>query len=130
MQGLKLLFLCGVALSSVHKDLDPASAKMVNEMIDAVESGLETPSDNEGRALFVTVTLTNTQTNLLTATVTSTTTSTCVAISYTGTCDATTTTTTTTTTTAAPAGRALDGVIYYLDGTEVHIDDISPSKVI
>jgi len=129
MKGLQILCLVGLSIASQQK-LDSANAKMVNEMMDAVESGLETPGEGEARALFLTVTLTSTSTNLATATVTSTVTNTCAAVTYTGTCTtpSTTTTTTTTTTTAAPR-NARDIVKYYLDGSEVPIHEIMPSTV-
>merc|ERR1712012_1016568 len=120
MKGLQILCLVGLSIASQQK-LDSANAKMVNEMMDAVESGLETPGDGEARALFLTVTLTSTSTNLATATVTSTVTNTCAAVTYTGTC-------TTPTTTAAPR-NARDIVKYYLDGSEVPIHEIMPSTV-
>merc|ERR1712227_184078 len=73
-------------------------------MMDAVESGLETPGEGEARALFLTVTLTSTSTNP-------------------------STTTTTTTTTTASSRNARDIVKYYLDGSEVPIHEIMPSTV-
>merc|ERR1712227_501903 len=119
MKGLQILCLVGLSIASQQK-LDSANAKMVNEMMDAVESGLETPGEGEARALFLTVTLTSTSTNLATATVTPTVTNTCAAVTYTGTC--------TTPTTAAPR-NARDIVKYYLDGSEVPIHEIMPSTV-
>merc|ERR1712227_515666 len=117
MKGLQILCLVGLSIASQQK-LDSATAKMVNEMMDAVESGLETPGEGEARALFLTVTLTSTSTNLATATVTSTVTNTCAAVTYTATC----------TTPAAPR-NARDIVKYYLDGSEVPIHEIMPSTV-
>ena len=130
MKGLQILCLVGLSIASQQK-LDSANAKMVNEMMDAVESGLETPGEGEARALFLTVTLTSTSTNLATATVTSTVTNTCAAVTYTGTCTTpSTTTTTTTTTTTASSRNARDIVKYYLDGSEVPIHEIMPSTVL
>merc|ERR1719322_1391233 len=109
---IQLLCLVGVSWAMAMPHLiEPKNAKMVNKLMDVIESGLDTPKAGEGRALFISLTLTSTMTNLDTTTVTSTVTPSCVAGTFTE-CTATTTTTTTTsttttttTTTVAPGRR-------------------------
>merc|ERR1712130_524385 len=88
--------LVGLTMAMPHLQ-EPKNARSVNEMIDAVESGMASPEDPHARALFVSLTLTSTSTMLDTATVTTTVTNSCWA----GTISECTTTTTTT----AASGR-------------------------
>merc|ERR1712142_257987 len=98
---LSIFGLVGLTMAMPHLQ-EPKNARSVNEMIDAVESGMASPEDPHARALFVSITLTSTCTMLDTATVTTTVTNSC----WSGTIpECTTTTTTTTTTTKAPKGR-------------------------
>merc|ERR1712233_142880 len=97
-----ILSLFGLTMAMPHLQ-EPKNARSVNEMIDAVESGMASPEDPHARALFVSLTLTSTSTMLDTATVTTTVTNSCWAGTTTTT--TTTTTSTTTTTTTAASGR-------------------------
>merc|ERR1712227_595619 len=64
-----------VGLSMAMPQLtEPNKARKINEMIDAVESGMASPEDPHARALFVSLTLTSTSTMLDTTTTTTTTT--------------------------------------------------------
>merc|ERR1711973_207553 len=86
-----------VGLSMAMPQLtEPNKARKINEMIDAVESGMASPEDPHARALFVSLTLTSTSTMLDTTTTTTTVTNSC----WSGTISECTTTTTTTTTTS------------------------------
>merc|ERR1711923_252475 len=151
---IQLLCLVGVSWAMAMPHLiEPKNAKMVNELMDVIESGLDTPKAGEGRALFISLTLTSTMTNLDTTTVTSTVTPSCVAGTFTEcttttTTTTSTTTTTTTTTTVAPGRRKraagskeeflevihdiTQGAKVVVDGVEMdseYLNVIMPSKV-
>merc|ERR1711913_204245 len=88
MKGF-LPFLCLLGfVVSMHEPMDAHTNKMVNEMVDVIESGLSENREADPRALFISLTLTSTSTlPIVTTTVT--------------TAGTTTTTTATTTTTVA-----------------------------
>merc|ERR1712029_49148 len=88
---------------------EPNKARKINEMIDAVESGMASPEDPHARALFVSLTLTSTSTMLDTTTTTTTVTNSC----WSGTISECTTTTTTTT--ASTSGRRKREVMMFHD---------------
>merc|ERR1719361_1666003 len=98
---LALLLLAGLAASLPATLIEPTANKMVHDMMDAIESGMEDPvEDVEGRGRnfwLISVTLTSTSTVLETASVTTTIPPSCVDGTFME-CTATTTTTTTTTT--------------------------------
>merc|ERR1712227_1045219 len=94
---LSIFGLVGLSMAML-KLTEPNKARKINEMIDAVESGLASPDDPQNRALFVSITLTSTSTMLDTTTTTTTVTNSC----WSGTISECTTTTTTT---VASAGR-------------------------
>merc|ERR1711945_49984 len=96
---LSIFGLVGLTMAMPHLQ-EPKNARSVNEMIDAVESGMASPEDPHARALFVSLTLTSTSTMLDTATVTTTVTTT------------TPTTTTTTTTTVASGRRKREAMMF------------------
>merc|ERR1712064_210237 len=94
---LDIFCLVGLTMA-MPKLIEPNNARRVNEMIDAIESGMASPEDPHARALFVSITLTSTSTKLDTATVTTTVTNSC----WSGPIPECTTTTTTT---KPPKGR-------------------------
>merc|ERR1712142_84268 len=87
---LSIFGLVGLTMAMPHLQ-EPKNARSVNEMIDAVESGMASPEDPHARALFVSLTLTSTSTMLDTTTKTTTVTNSC----WSGTISECTTTTTT-----------------------------------
>jgi len=71
-------FISWLVLSASHPAIHPPkNHAYINEMLDLVESGIDSPA--EGRALFVSITLTSTSTSLATVTMTETVTPSCVA---------------------------------------------------
>merc|ERR1712130_532263 len=104
---LSIFGLVGLTMAMPHLQ-EPKNARSVNEMIDAVESGMASPEDPHVRALFVSLTLTSTSTMLDTATVTTTVTNSC----WSGTISECTTTTTTTTTVAASGRRKKEAMMF------------------
>merc|ERR1712042_48571 len=88
---LQIFGLVGLSMS-MPKLIEPNNARSVNEMIDAIESGMASPDNPQQRAIFVSLTITSTSTNSC----------------WSGTiseCTTTTTSTSTTTTTTAGSGR-------------------------
>merc|ERR1711975_55318 len=84
-----ILSLFGLSMA-MPQLTEPNKARKINEMIDAVESGMASPEDPHARALFVSLTLTSTSTMLDTTTTTTTITNSC----WSGTISECTTTTT------------------------------------
>merc|ERR1719264_1555929 len=85
-----------IALTVSHPAIHPPrNREYINEMLDLVDSGMNSPA--EGRALFVSITLTSTSTAIATVTVDQTVSNSCVAGTF---MECTTTTTDTATTTA------------------------------
>jgi len=75
-------FVSWLVLSASHPAIHPPkNHAYINEMLDLVESGIDSPA--EGRALFVSITLTSTSTSLATVTMTETVTPSCVAGTFT-----------------------------------------------
>jgi len=75
-------FISWLVLSASHPAIHPPkNHAYINEMLDLVESGIDSPA--EGRALFVSITLTSTSTSLATVTMTETVTPSCVAGTFT-----------------------------------------------
>merc|ERR1712198_243672 len=93
---LQIFGLVGLSMS-MPKLIEPNNARSVNEMIDAIESGMASPDNPQQRAIFVSLTITSTSTKLDTTTITTTVTNSC----WSGTISECTTTTTST----APPGR-------------------------
>ena len=79
--ALTVICLFGLALGGDMQGLSDHDTAMVNNMMDVLDSGLNTEAgvDEKARALFITLSLTSTSTNLATATVTQTVTASCVA---------------------------------------------------
>merc|ERR1711868_365428 len=103
-----------VGLSMAMPQLtEPNKARKINEMIDAVESGMASPEDPHARALFVSLTLTSTSTMLDTTTTTVTNSCWSGTISECTTTTTTTTTTTSTTTTAAAGRRKREAMMFH-----------------
>merc|ERR1712223_2213018 len=148
MKGF-LPFLCLLGfVVSMHEPMDAHTNKMVNEMVDVIESGLSENREADPRALFISLTLTSTSTlPIVTTTVTRNTAAFCWSSS--GSLSAgTTTTTATTTTTVAANGRKKRSPYHmmnmkeqfehtvqdfvdarvFLDGKEVSIDMILPTS--
>merc|ERR1712109_253275 len=94
MKGF-LPFLCLLGfVVSMHESMDAHTNKMVNEMVDVIESGLSENREADPRALFISLTLTSTSTlPIVTTTVTRNTAAFCWSSS--GSLSACTTTTTT-----------------------------------
>merc|ERR1712115_694778 len=88
---IQLSFLISLSMS-LPPILPPRNNEYINDMLDLVDSGLNSPA--EGRALFVSITLTSTSTSIATVTVNETMTNSCVAGTFT---ECTTTTSTTAT---------------------------------
>merc|ERR1711945_67906 len=93
---------------AMPKLIEPNNSRRVNEMIEAIESGMTSPEDPHARALIISLTLTSTSTMLDTATVTTTVTNTC----WSGTISECTTTTTTTTTTGSKGRRKREAMMF------------------
>merc|ERR1711936_178857 len=147
MKGF-LPFLCLLGfVVSMHEPMDAHTNKMVNEMVDVIESGLSENREADPRALFISLTLTSTSTlPIVTTTVTRNTAAFCWSSS--GSLSACTTTTATTTTTVASTGRKKRSPYHmmnmkeqfehtvqdfvdarvFLDGKEVSIDMILPTS--
>merc|ERR1712154_695562 len=53
---------------------EPPAHKMIHDVMDVIESGMEDPAEGQGRAFWIGLTLTTTSTSLMTDTVTPTTT--------------------------------------------------------
>merc|ERR1711913_134407 len=71
---LSLFLLSGWATSLPSTLIEPATTKMIHDMMDVIESGMEDPVEGQARAFWIGLTLTSTSTSLATATVTNTTT--------------------------------------------------------
>merc|ERR1711953_831690 len=71
---LSLFLLSGWATSLPSTLIEPATTKMIHDMMDVIESGMEDPVEGQARAFWIGLTLTSTSTSLATATVTTTTT--------------------------------------------------------
>merc|ERR1712110_1026508 len=156
MKGF-LPFLCLLGfVVSMHEPMDAHTNKMVNEMVDVIESGLSENREADPRALFISLTLTSTSTlPIVTTTVTRNTAAFCwsssgslSACTTTTAATTTTTTTATTTTTVAATGRKKRSPYHmmnmkeqfehtvqdfvdarvFLDGQEVSIDMILPTS--
>ena len=78
MHLLSLLFLAGWASSHPSPLIEPSANKMVHQLMDVIESGMEDPVDGEGRAFWIGFTLSKTSTVVLTETTTVTVTPSCV----------------------------------------------------
>merc|ERR1719264_1397891 len=88
-----------IALTVSHPAIHPPrNREYINEMLDLVDSGMNSPA--EGRALFVSITLTSTSTAIATVTVDQTVSNSCVAGTF---MECTTTATDTATDTATTA---------------------------
>merc|ERR1711953_978100 len=75
---LSLFLLSGWATSLPSALIEPATTKMIHDMMDVIESGMEDPVEGQARAFWIGLTLTSTSTSLETATVTTTTTVRCI----------------------------------------------------
>merc|ERR1711913_128027 len=75
---LSLFLLSGWATSLPSTLIEPATTKMIHDMMDVIESGMEDPVEGQARAFWIGLTLTSTSTSLETATVTTTTTVRCI----------------------------------------------------
>merc|ERR1711994_1081813 len=98
---LSLFLLYGWATSLPSTLIEPATTKMIHDMMDVIESGMEDPVEGQARAFWIGLTLTSTSTSLETATVTTTTTVRCIEGMFTE-CGDTTMVPETTTPVAAP----------------------------
>merc|ERR1711936_414442 len=149
MKGF-LPFLCLLGfVVSMHEPMDAHTNKMVNEMVDVIESGLSENREADPRALFISLTLTSTSTlPIVTTTVTRNTAAFCWSSSGSLSACTTTTAATTTTTTVAATGRKKRSPYHmmnmkeqfehtvqdfvdarvFLDGKEVSIDRILPTS--
>merc|ERR1712026_623649 len=78
MHLLSLLFLAGWASCHPSPLIEPSANKMVHQLMDVIESGMEDPVDGEGRAFWIGFTLSKTSTVVLTETTTVTVTPSCV----------------------------------------------------
>merc|ERR1712203_409499 len=95
---------CLIALSvSLPPIIPPRNNEYINDMLDLVDSGMNSPA--EGRALFVSITLTSTSTSITTVTTNSTMTPSCVSGTFTE-CTSTTSASATTTGTASTTTSA------------------------
>jgi len=75
---LPLLLLSGWAASLPSTLIEPPAHKMIHDVMDVIESGMEEPVQGQGRAFWIGLTLTSTSTSLITDTVTTTVTASCV----------------------------------------------------
>ena len=75
---LSLFLLSGWATSLPSTLIEPATTKMIHDMMDVIESGMEDPVEGQARAFWIGLTLTSTSTSLATATVTTTSTLRCI----------------------------------------------------
>merc|ERR1712156_574486 len=98
---LSLCLLSGWATSLPSTLIEPQTTKMIHDMMDVIESGMEDPVEGQARAFWIGLTLTSTSTSLETATVTFTTTLPCIEGIFTE-CGDTTMVPETTTPVAAP----------------------------
>merc|ERR1711953_376498 len=69
---LSLFLLSGWATSLPSTLIEPQTTKMIHDMMDVIESGMEDPVEGQARAFWIGLTLTSTSTSLETATVTTT----------------------------------------------------------
>ena len=75
---LSLFLLSGWATSLPSTLIEPQTTKMIHDMMDVIESGMEDPVEGQARAFWIGLTLTSTSTSLETATVTTTSTVRCI----------------------------------------------------
>ena len=75
---LSLFLLSGWATSLPSTLIEPQTTKMIHDMMDVIESGMEDPVEGQARAFWIGLTLTSTSTSLETATVTTTSTLRCI----------------------------------------------------
>merc|ERR1712110_714977 len=141
MKGF-LPFLCLLGfVVSMHEPMDAHTNKMVNEMVDVIESGLSENREADPRALFISLTLTSTSTlPIVTTTVTRNTAAFCWSSSGSPSACTTTTAATTTRKKRSPYHMMnmkeqfehtvqdfVDARVF-LDGKEVSIDMILPTS--
>jgi len=75
---LPLLLLSGWAAGLPSTLIEPPAHKMIHDVMDVIESGMEDPAEGQGRAFWIGLTLTTTSTSLMTDTVTTTVTPFCI----------------------------------------------------
>merc|ERR1712079_897440 len=75
---LSLCLLSGWATSLPSTLIEPQTTKMIHDMMDVIESGMEDPVEGQARAFWIGLTLPSTSTSLETATVATTTTVRCI----------------------------------------------------